>query len=75
MPRRDWRLRIADILAAVERMARYTAGLDRAAFERDERSVEAVCLALVVIDEAASHVPDEVQADRARDAGATDRCP
>lgn len=62
MPRRDWRLRIADILAAVERIARYTAGLDHATFERDVRTVEAVCFALVVIGEAASHVPDNVQA-------------
>ncbi|WP_242393292.1 HepT-like ribonuclease domain-containing protein [Anaeromyxobacter oryzisoli] len=51
-----------DILAAVERIGRYTTGLDRAAFERDERTVEAVCFALVVIGEAAAHVPDEVQA-------------
>jgi len=60
--RRDWRLRVRDVLAAVERIGRYTAGLDRAAFERDERTVEAVCFALVVIGEAASHVSDEVQA-------------
>ena len=62
MRRRDWRLRVTDVLAAVERIGRYTVGLDRAAFERDERTVEAVCFALVVIGEAASHVPDEVQA-------------
>ena len=62
MPRRDWRLRVTDILSAVERIGRYTAGLDRAAFERDERTVEAVCFALVVIGEAASHVPGDVQA-------------
>jgi len=34
----------------------------KAAFERDERSAEAVCFALVVIGEAASRVPDDVQA-------------
>jgi len=62
VPHRDWRLRVADILAAIERIGRYTAGLDRASFERDERTAEAVCFALVVIGEAASHVPDEVQA-------------
>jgi uncharacterized protein with HEPN domain len=61
VPRRDWRLRISDILAAVERIGRYTSGLDRAAFGRDERTVEAVCFALVVIGEAASHVPNDVQ--------------
>jgi uncharacterized protein with HEPN domain len=61
VPRRDWRLRVADILAAVDRIRRYTAGLDRMRFESDERTVEAVCFALVVIGEAASHVPDDVQ--------------
>ncbi len=69
MPRRDWRLRVADILAAVERIARYTAGHDRATFERDERTVEAVCFALVVIGEAASHVPGDVQAGAPRSPG------
>ena len=62
MPRRDWRLRVADILAAAERIARYTAALHESAFARDERTVEAVCFALVVIGEAATHVPDDVQA-------------
>ncbi len=61
MPRRDWRLRVSDLLAAIDRIGRYTAGLDRAAFERDERTVEAVCFALVVIGEAASHVPQDVR--------------
>ncbi len=62
MPRRDWRLRVADVLSAIERIRRYTTGLDRASFQRDERTVEAVCFALVVIGEAASHVPEDVQA-------------
>lgn len=62
MPPRDWRPRVADLLAAVERIGRYTATLDLAAFSRDERTVEAVCFALVVIGEAAGHVPEDVQA-------------
>jgi hypothetical protein len=62
VPRRDWRLRIADILAAIERIRRYTDRMDAAAFSQDERTAEAVCFALVVIGEAASHVPDDVQA-------------
>ncbi|MEI7704795.1 MAG: DUF86 domain-containing protein [Deltaproteobacteria bacterium] len=62
MPPRDWRLRITDILAAVERIHRYTAGLQEARFARDEKTVEAVCFALVVIGEAVTHVPDDVKA-------------
>jgi uncharacterized protein with HEPN domain len=62
VPPRDWRLRIADILAAVERIHRYTAGLQEGGFARDEKTVEAVCFALVVIGEAVTHVPDDVKA-------------
>jgi len=62
VPPRDWRLRIRDIVAAIQRIQRYTAGLTFELFQRDEKTVEAVCFALVVIGEAATHVPDAVQA-------------
>lgn len=61
MPRRDWRLRVSDIIAAIERVGRYTVGLDQAGFVRDEKTVEAVCFALVVIGEAVTNVPETVQ--------------
>jgi uncharacterized protein with HEPN domain len=56
VPHRDWRLRVSDILSAVERIGRYTASLQEADFARDEKTVEAVCFALVVI-------PKDVQAN------------
>lgn len=62
MPHRNWHLRVADILAAADRIGRYTAGIQEAEFAHDEKTVEAVCFALVVIGEAAGHVPDSVQA-------------
>jgi len=62
VPPRDWRLRVADILAAVDRIGRYVAGMSQEQFARDERTFEAVCFALVVIGEAANAVPDAVQA-------------
>jgi uncharacterized protein with HEPN domain len=61
-PSRDWALRIRDISGAVDRIARYTAGLSLEEFARDEKTVEAVCFALVVIGEAASRVTEEDQA-------------
>lgn len=61
MPPRDWRLRIEDILAAVERIGRYTEGLTSERFASDEKTVEAVCFAIVVIGEAANHVPEAVR--------------
>jgi uncharacterized protein with HEPN domain len=37
LPRRDWRLRIEDILDAIERVQRHTAGQDLTAFLADEK--------------------------------------
>jgi uncharacterized protein with HEPN domain len=62
VPRRDWRLRVSDIISAVGRIGRYTAGIQEKEFARDEKTIEAVCFALVVIGEAASHVPEAIQA-------------
>ena len=62
MPHRDWRLRVSDILPAAERIGRYTASVQEADFARDEKTVEAVCFALVVIGEAVTNVPEDVQA-------------
>lgn len=61
-PDRDWPLRVKDILGAVDRIARYTAGMTFEQFARDEKTVEAVCFALVIIGEAAAKVDDEDQA-------------
>jgi hypothetical protein len=55
-------LRISDILASVDRIGRYTAGHSQDSFSKDEKTVEAVCFALVVIGEAAAHVPEEARA-------------
>jgi uncharacterized protein with HEPN domain len=62
VPPREWRLRIEDIVAAIERVERYTAGMSLAAFEADEKTVEAVAYCFIVIGEAARHVPDDIAA-------------
>ncbi|MCL4838616.1 MAG: DUF86 domain-containing protein [Thermoanaerobaculia bacterium] len=62
MPPRSWQLRITDILGAIERIERYTSGMTREQFVNDPKTLEAVCFALVVIGEAAGHLPEEVQA-------------
>ena len=66
MPPRDWRLRVQDILSATERIRDYTKTLTQESFAADEKTVEAVSFALLVIGEAASHVPKEV-CERATD--------
>jgi hypothetical protein len=62
VPPRDWRLRVSDILGAVERIGRYTEGLTQEQFARDQKTYEAVCFALVVIGESATRISQDVQA-------------
>ena len=61
MPRSDWRMRVQDILDALERISAYTRDMDADRFRADDRTVEAVCFAFIVIGEAAGHVPEEVR--------------
>jgi uncharacterized protein with HEPN domain len=60
VPPRDWRVRIEDILAAIERARRYTADLDLASFTADEKTIDAVCYCFGIIGEAARNIPDEI---------------
>ena len=61
MPPRDWLYRIGDILAAIEKIQRFTHGLDLSGFQADEKSRDAVIRNLTVIGEAALHLPDSVK--------------
>lgn len=61
MPPRHWKLRIEDILAAIERIQRYTDGMDLSSFSRDDRTVDAVVWNITVIGEAAGAVPEDVR--------------
>jgi uncharacterized protein with HEPN domain len=49
------------MLAAIDRIGRYTAGLTAEQFAKDEKTIEAVCFALIVLGEAATHIPESVQ--------------
>lgn len=62
MPPRDWRLRVADIVEAAERVQRHVAGLDQAGFLADEKVIDAVSYCFGIIGEAARNVPDDVVA-------------
>ena len=62
MPPRDWSHRIDDILAAIEKIQRFTAGLDLRSFQADEKTRDAVIRNLTVIGEAALHLPETVKA-------------
>jgi uncharacterized protein with HEPN domain len=52
MPRRDADLLVEDILAAIRKIERYTAGMEAGAFQRDEKTVDAVVRNLEIIGEA-----------------------
>jgi uncharacterized protein with HEPN domain len=60
VPRRDTRLRVEDMLAAVERIERYVSGLSFERFCDDEKTVDAVIRNFEVLGEAARHVEDPI---------------
>ncbi len=61
MPPRDWTLRVEDIIDAIIKIQRYTAGMTRDQFYANELVQDAVIRNFTVIGEAARHVPPEVE--------------
>lgn len=61
MPFRSWQFRIDDIIEAINKVERYTHGIDFATWQKDEKTVDAVIRNLEVIGEAASQLPTEIQ--------------
>ena len=58
---RDWQAYLADIRTACEKVARFTAGMDREAFFGDDRTYHAVVHCLLIVGEAAKRIPDDVR--------------
>ncbi|MCC6918828.1 MAG: DUF86 domain-containing protein [Alphaproteobacteria bacterium] len=61
MPIRDWRLRIDDMLSAIQTIRSYTAGLSLEAFRADRKTVDATVRNIEIIGEAANAVPHEIR--------------
>ena len=61
MPPRDWRQRIEDITEAALRIRDYTSGMTFDSFSRDQKTVDAVIRNIILIGEAARHIPGDVQ--------------
>jgi uncharacterized protein with HEPN domain len=57
---RDWRLRVEDILQAIDRALKFTEGMDAAAFKADDKTVQAVTYCFVIIGEATRQLPEEL---------------
>lgn len=62
MPPRDPRLRIDDMLTAIDRIERYTSGMTFDAFATDQRTIDAVIRNFEVMGEAARHIDEQVGA-------------
>ena len=60
MPHSDWKFRIQDILDAVSAVQEYTRGMEFKTFTEDRKTVDAVVRNLIVIGEAAVHVPEDI---------------
>ena len=58
---RSWRLFLEDIIEASDRILRYSAGKDLAAFSADEMAYDAVLRNLQIIGEASKAVPADVR--------------
>jgi uncharacterized protein with HEPN domain len=58
---RDYTLYLKDILAAIESIERFTAGIDLGAFQADDKTTSAVIRKLEIIGEAVKQIPDEIR--------------
>jgi uncharacterized protein with HEPN domain len=50
-----------DMVAAIDTVATFVAGMDRDQFRMDQRTVYAVTHALEILGEAAKHIPDPIR--------------
>ncbi len=58
---RDYRLYLKDILAAMESIEAFVAGMDFEAFRADDKTASAVVRKFEIVGEAAKGVPEEVR--------------
>jgi uncharacterized protein with HEPN domain len=61
MSSREWRHRIEDILDAITEIQTFASGATLEQFRADAKTLKAVAADLMIIGEAANHVPDDVQ--------------
>ena len=57
---RDWLFRVHDILEAIAAVQKYVSGMTFDDFVADRKTVDAVIRNLIIIGEAAGHIPDEI---------------
>lgn len=62
MPPREWKLRIEDILEAIDEIAQFTKSMTFETFCTDTKTIKASLYNIAVVGEAARHVPPKVVA-------------
>ncbi|MCG2722754.1 MAG: DUF86 domain-containing protein [Thermodesulfovibrionales bacterium] len=60
MQYRTWLFRVNDILDAITAVQQYVVGMTYDNFAADRKTVDAVIRNLIIIGEAAGHIPDEI---------------
>ena len=60
MPHRSWKIRITDIVEAIEKVLEYSKGMVFENFVTDQKTIDAVIRHFIIIGEAASHVPEDI---------------
>lgn len=61
MSPRDWPQRVRDMLDAIAEIESFVAGMDEAAFAADLKTQRAVAASLIIIGEAARHIPNDLE--------------
>ncbi len=61
MSPRDWRGRIRDILDAIAEIRHFTHGMAYETFKEDDKVIRAVEMNFIIIGEASSQIPEEVE--------------
>ena len=60
MPR-DYKVYLEDLLAAIAKIRRYTAGMDASQFAAEEKTIDAVVRNLEIIGEAVKRIPEDLR--------------
>jgi uncharacterized protein with HEPN domain len=58
---RDYRLYVKDIVAAIDSIHEFVAGMDSAAFQADDKTASAVVRKLEIIGEATKQIPETMR--------------
>jgi len=61
MSKRKWKLFAMDMLEAIEKIEKYTAGISYNEFMKDAKTKDAVVRNLEIVGEAANRIPEEIK--------------